>query len=613
MTIKRINEFPEGSGSLSNDDVFLFMDDPSGSGVTKKISLSQISSAIGGGGEGSSFDAAVEWTMNHTIADGTRYLANDLVYSSGNLYRAKFDNESIPVTDTTYWENVGPGYRLNIDGRDIPNIPNPFDQDLNTTNTPTFVGVNLTNGTTLAQGTYDNNTGGGSGISLNCYVGYELNWQGGHLKSTWSNGDVANILIDSPIEFPGTGLDNLQIDSSGITFSDGSTQISAPPVKDITSGNGISISVSSGNYTVASNGEASIIQTSVFNKTGSQIPKFSVVYINGGQGDQPTVGLAVASGEMTSNKTYGITAQQIDNMDSGNVVVIGALTGINTDQFNPTAPTGNVNGTSLWLSPTTPGGVTTTKPSAPNHAVFVGTIVRTHQNEGVVEVRIQNGYELEELHNVSVSGVGDGEFLKYNASSQLWVASTSGDFSALSVGGTGVSVQGHSHDDLYYTESEVDNFLETKQAAGNYLTSAELSDEISTDLIASTGLDLSYDAVADSITMGLTGYTPVFNIGSASGILGINYSFARSIQTASLDGSSVTFTKGTGWPSLSGISVDVVLKLSLSAPTTVSWTIVNEWYAQPSASPLPSGTHIFLLREVGVSTIEGHYIGTRTN
>jgi len=30
MSIKRINEFPEGSGSLSNDDVFLFMDDPTG-------------------------------------------------------------------------------------------------------------------------------------------------------------------------------------------------------------------------------------------------------------------------------------------------------------------------------------------------------------------------------------------------------------------------------------------------------------------------------------------------------------------------------------------------------------------------------------------------------
>lgn len=59
MSVKRINELPEGSGSLSNDDLFLFMDDPSGSGVTKKISLSQIGAAIGGGG-GNSLPTVVQ-------------------------------------------------------------------------------------------------------------------------------------------------------------------------------------------------------------------------------------------------------------------------------------------------------------------------------------------------------------------------------------------------------------------------------------------------------------------------------------------------------------------------------------------------------------------------
>lgn len=54
MSIVRINQLPEGSGTLSNDDIFIFMDNPSGGGTTKKISLSQISSAIGGGGGGSS-------------------------------------------------------------------------------------------------------------------------------------------------------------------------------------------------------------------------------------------------------------------------------------------------------------------------------------------------------------------------------------------------------------------------------------------------------------------------------------------------------------------------------------------------------------------------------
>jgi hypothetical protein len=50
MSIQRINQFPEGSGTLSNDDIFLVMDNPSGSGQTKKISLSTLSSVLGGGG-----------------------------------------------------------------------------------------------------------------------------------------------------------------------------------------------------------------------------------------------------------------------------------------------------------------------------------------------------------------------------------------------------------------------------------------------------------------------------------------------------------------------------------------------------------------------------------
>lgn len=50
MAIVRINQLPDGSGTLSNDDVLILMDDPSSGGTTKKISISQLSSIIGGGG-----------------------------------------------------------------------------------------------------------------------------------------------------------------------------------------------------------------------------------------------------------------------------------------------------------------------------------------------------------------------------------------------------------------------------------------------------------------------------------------------------------------------------------------------------------------------------------
>lgn len=242
------------------------------------------------------------------------------------------------------------------------------------------------------------------------------------------------------------------------------------PVKNIVAGTGIDVSASSGIFTITSTGSgvlsdaAKAVVTNVFNKTPNTINKGSVVYIDGGQGDQPTIQLAIASGEGGSSKTYGITAENILSMELGEVVVLGALTGFNTDQFNPTAPTGNVNGVTLYLSPSVSGAMTTTKPSAPDHLVSVGTIVRTHQNEGVIEVRIQNGFELEELHNVAISGVSNGQFLQYNSASGLWVPTSSGNFTNLQVSGTPVSISGHTHTSSNITDfnSSVSGLLPVK-------------------------------------------------------------------------------------------------------------------------------------------------------
>ena len=46
MSIKRFNNFPDGSGSLTSDDILLFMDDPTNSGVTKKIAFSQMTNGL---------------------------------------------------------------------------------------------------------------------------------------------------------------------------------------------------------------------------------------------------------------------------------------------------------------------------------------------------------------------------------------------------------------------------------------------------------------------------------------------------------------------------------------------------------------------------------------
>lgn len=117
MSIKRINEFPEGSGSLTNDDIFLFMDDPSGSSITKKISLSEISDAIGivatsgsvsnilGSGNITVVDSAGTFTISSSgliKSDPVGISGATAILNIVQISQANFDNIVTPDPNTLY-------------------------------------------------------------------------------------------------------------------------------------------------------------------------------------------------------------------------------------------------------------------------------------------------------------------------------------------------------------------------------------------------------------------------------------------------------------------------------------------------------------------------------
>jgi hypothetical protein len=236
--------------------------------------------------------------------------------------------------------------------------------------------------------------------------------------------------------------------------------------------------------------EARSLIADVFNNTGSPIPKMTVVYINGGQGDMPTVALAQANSEASSSKTFAVTAEPIGNMLLGKAVVSGALKGLDTTVF------GAVEGTTLYLSPTVAGGITATKPVAPNHMVAIGKLVRVHQNEGVIEVTIQNGYEIDELHDVLISGVANGQVLKYDQSTSLWKNQT---LTAADVGLSTVS-------------SDLNNKANTNLS--NLVTTSIPS---GVDIISNSGSGVQFDVKTIGSTSGNTG---VASFGSGSTTLG---------------------------------------------------------------------------------------------
>ena len=179
----------------------------------------------------------------------------------------------------------------------------------------------------------------------------------------------------------------------------------------------------------------SSVVNNVRNAESTTITTGTVVYLFGATGDHATVKRADKSSDTTSSKTIGVAGANITASNNGPVVTRGYVDGIDLS-------VGYTAGDILWLGEN--GAFTTTKPTAPDHLVFIGVVVRA-TNNGIIYVATQNGYELDELHNVSLPSPNSGEFLKYNGS--LWVADaidlgtdTVGNYMSDVSAGTGISV-----------------------------------------------------------------------------------------------------------------------------------------------------------------------------
>lgn len=78
------------------------------------------------------------------------------------------------------------------------------------------------------------------------------------------------------------------------------------------------------------------------------------------------------------------------------------------------------DGDAVYLGATA-GSVTKTKPTAPNHLVYLGFVTTANNGSaGRMYVRVQNGYEMDEIHDVSAVSPANNDILKYNSASGLW-------------------------------------------------------------------------------------------------------------------------------------------------------------------------------------------------
>ena len=154
-------------------------------------------------------------------------------------------------------------------------------------------------------------------------------------------------------------------------------------------------------------------------KASSAITKGQVIMFTGSVGASGVATGAPATGVSDGSYIMGIAAEDIANNGFGLVQYEGTLRGINTNSF--------VDGDILWYNPAVTGGLTATKPSAPNVKVQMAAVISAGTN-GTLLVRVNSGSVLGGTDsNVQFGTLNNGDLIQYNSSAGYWanVAPTS--------------------------------------------------------------------------------------------------------------------------------------------------------------------------------------------
>ncbi len=134
------------------------------------------------------------------------------------------------------------------------------------------------------------------------------------------------------------------------------------------------------------------------NTSGASIAKGKVVYFTGSTGNKPNFALAKANSETTMT-AIAMTTAAVDNNNFGQLMLIGRLTGVNTNAWS--------EGDELWVDATTAGELTNVRPLHPNLAQWVGTVEVKSATVGVILVNIQSLTGIEDGTNRNTYTIGD--------------------------------------------------------------------------------------------------------------------------------------------------------------------------------------------------------------
>jgi hypothetical protein len=326
----------------------------------------------------------------------------------------------------------------------------------------------------------------------------------------------------------------------------------------------------------------------VTNGETSTITKGQVVYASGGTGDRMVVMLANNTQDSTSAKTVGVVySTSIGANQKGIIMIHGLLDGLSI--LKPSD--GWADGDSVYLG-NTAGSITRTKPSAPNHLVYVATVTTASNGAaGRMYIKIQNGYELDEIHDVQINSgtIATGHYLYYDsAGNGLWKNSASWQGGAIAVTKGGTGLTSFTQGDLIF-------------ASGNNILSALAKNANATRYLSNTGTNNNPAWAQVDLSNGVTGNLPVTNLNGGTGASATTWwSGAGTWSTPA--GVSGSITAGTA-RRVAIYSAASVLSSTLDSGNTVI-TVAAQAAARTYTIPDAGASASFVMTQ-GTQTIGG--------
>lgn len=138
----------------------------------------------------------------------------------------------------------------------------------------------------------------------------------------------------------------------------------------------------------------------VRNTSGRTLQKGEAVDVTGTTGNVPEVGPANPANS-TLMPAIGVMIDDVANNAFGRAMSVGVLTSTNTAAWSV--------GTRLYVSPTSPGGWTSTRPVAPLQAQRIGVVLNSHATQGSIAVVVSpfvGGQESGTTSSFTVAGAG---------------------------------------------------------------------------------------------------------------------------------------------------------------------------------------------------------------